>query len=123
MPKQIVAPQHVTCRVKNPQTIGFSAREIKQRIIDSCIQLVLQADCGDDVNAVTVLRLGSFEVRLSRFSSDNVMHGVPRLWLEAFSHVNRSCIDSYGCSEFDEADLEIALDLILHTYRRSLCVD
>ncbi len=89
------------------------ADEIEQRIIRAYVQLVFQAPDEDGLRTITVAQLQAVEVRLTELSQGKVDLKIPPFWLEIFSLPDLASIDSYGCFDFDEAELATAVDLVL----------
>jgi hypothetical protein len=62
---------------------------------------------------VTVAQFYSLEVRLTEFPDAYMTQDRPPLWVEIYSHVTCSLVDSCGCFEFNEEELSTAAGLIL----------
>jgi|UPI00055D773D hypothetical protein len=87
--------------------------DIEQQIIRAYVQLVFAAENTAGVRTTLVARLCSLEVRLSELPDASVLQDLPPFWLEIYSHITRSTVDSLGCFEFDEAELAMAVELVL----------
>lgn len=59
-------------------------------------------------------RFGALEVRLTEVPTRDLPSTMPSFWIEVYSHVNRSIIDSCGLFEFDEQELATAVEVIAH---------
>jgi hypothetical protein len=93
--------------------------QIEQQIIRAYIQLALAPDHATARRTATLARFGALEVRLSEVPQpEGVPPAVPPFWLEVYSHVSNSTIDSCGCFEFDEDELLTAVELILDARQR-----
>jgi hypothetical protein len=95
--------------------------EIEQRIIRAYVQLMFAAEHTAGIRTTLVARFCSLEVRLSEFPDASIAQDLPPFWLEIYSHATRSTVDSLGCFEFDEAELALAVELVLKArHRREL---
>jgi hypothetical protein len=95
------------------------ADEIEQRIIQAYVQLVFQAPDEDGLRTITVAQLQAIEVRLTELRQSKADPKIPPFWLEIFSLPDFASIDSYGCFDFDEAELATAVDLVVTVARNS----
>ena len=89
---------------------------VEEQIIRAYVRLALTDD-ADGSRTVTLARLGSLEVRLTEMPRMELA-GVPPFWLEICSLRTGSTLDSLGCFEFDEDELEAAVDFICHAEQR-----
>jgi hypothetical protein len=92
--------------------------EVEQRIIRAYVQLVFAQDNLDGSRIVTVAQFGALEVRLSELPLVQKHPDVPQFWLEMYSHASFSTLDSYGCFDFDEAELAAAVEFVFEAERR-----
>jgi hypothetical protein len=92
--------------------------EIEQRIIRAYVQLSFAHDNLDGSRAVTVAQFGALEVRLSELPRVRKHPDVPQFWLEMYSHVSFSTLDSYGCFDFNESELAAAVEFVFEAERR-----
>jgi hypothetical protein len=83
---------------------------VEEQIIRAYMRLALTDD-ADGSRTVTLARLSSLEVRLTEIPRTELA-GVPPFWLEICSPWTGSTLDSLGCFEFDEHELEVAVDFI-----------
>jgi hypothetical protein len=93
------------------------ADDIELRIIRAYVQLVFQAPDEDGLRTITAAQLRAIEVRLTELSQSKVDPKIPPFWLEIFSLPDFASIDSYGCFDFDEAELATAVELVLTVAR------
>jgi hypothetical protein len=54
--------------------------------------------------AISLVRFGSYEVRLVEFAQDNSAHDT-QLWIELYAHNLQRRLDSCACSDLEEAAL------------------
>jgi hypothetical protein len=97
--------------------IGMNPDEIEQRVIRAYIQLAYTPET-DGSRMVTVARLGVLEARLIEIPDAQVMPGLPSRWLELYSHAKHTVVDSCGCTELDEYELDQAVELIASAQQR-----
>jgi hypothetical protein len=83
---------------------------IEQQIIRAYVQLALtdDADCS---RTVTLTRLSGLEVRLTEVPRTE-QPNLPPFWLEIHSLTTGSAIESFGCFEFDDDELEAAVEFV-----------
>jgi hypothetical protein len=83
---------------------------IEQQIIRAYVQLALtdDADCS---RTVTLARLSGLEVRLTEVPRTE-QPDLPPFWLEIHSLATGSTVDSFGCFEFDDDELEAAVEFV-----------
>jgi hypothetical protein len=67
---------------------------------------------------VTLGRFGSLEVRLTEMPCEG-SPTLPRFWLELYAAGSGSVIDSLGCVDFDEDELEAAVTFVQGAMHRS----
>jgi hypothetical protein len=89
---------------------------IAQQIIRAYVQLAMTHDV-DGSRTVTLARRGGLEVRLTEAVSME-RADLPPFWLEIHSLATASTIDSFGCFEFDEDELEAAVDFVCEVKQR-----
>lgn len=89
---------------------------IEQGIIRAYVQLVF-APRTDHRRSVTLGWLGAREVRLTEIEAGRVVPGTPPFWIEIFCHISRATIDSCGCYEFDDDEIQAAVELIMGVVR------
>src|SRR5688572_17827420 len=91
----------------------LAADEIEQRILRTYVQLAVTPERADGSRSATLARFGALEVRLTECAQPaGTLPAVPPFWLEIYSHDTGSTVDCCGCSEFDEAELATATELI-----------
>jgi hypothetical protein len=89
---------------------------IEQQIIRAYVRLVMAAD-ERGARTVTFARLAGLECRLTEtFMPD--APGVPSFWLEIHSLATDTILDSFGCFEFDEDELNAAIDFVWEGQQR-----
>jgi hypothetical protein len=91
---------------------------VEQKIIRAYVRLMFTPEQGNGCRTITILRVGSLEVRLSEHHQDYDLPTFPPLWVEVYSHASHSVIAFCGCYEFDEDELDAAVDLALSAYTR-----
>jgi hypothetical protein len=123
-PFPALAPGSSIRQVKTlPKT---SSIELEAQLMEAQARLQRLPPGGDVPGTVTLVRLGSFEVRLLRPPS--VLPASPaRVWLELFDHDRQFSIDSVGVC--DIADTVVAADELIdratklsenpHSWRRT----
>jgi len=111
------------CRIDGDHSLSsdLCSDEIEQQIIRAYVRLVFAAENTAGVRTTLVARFCSLEVRLSELPDASGVQDLPPFWLEIYSHTTRSTVDSLGCFEFDQAELAMAVDLVLKArHRREL---
>ncbi|MBM6580828.1 hypothetical protein ILT44_11595 [Microvirga sp. BT689] len=81
------------------------------------VQLAVAPDDAEGARAVTLFRLGSLEVRLTE-TAQNLLEGLPPVWLELRSPLNGAIVDSLGCHDFDEDELAAAVAFVIEAAQR-----
>jgi hypothetical protein len=61
--------------------------------------------------------LGACEVSLTETAPHGTLAGTPPFWLETYCRASGRILDSCGCFEFDDAELEAAVQLVMETGR------
>jgi hypothetical protein len=89
---------------------------IEQRIIRAYVQLAVTDDT-DCSRTVTLGRLCGLEVRLTE-APRTQQPDLPPFWLEIHSLATGSITESFGCFEFDDNELEAALDFVWEAKHR-----
>ena len=89
---------------------------IEQQIIRAYVRLVTTDDAGG-ARTVTLARLDGLELRLTEAPMLDAP-GVPPFWLEVHSLVTDMTLDSFGCFEFDEDELNAAVDFVWEAQQR-----
>jgi hypothetical protein len=90
---------------------------IEQQIIRAYVRLATEPDGADGSRTVTLARFGGLEVRLTEVPQQG-RSDLPPFWLEIHSLVRGVTIDSIGCFEFDEDELEAIVDFICEAKQR-----
>ena len=90
--------------------------QIEQRIIRAYVRLVM-ADDVEGTRTVTFARLAGLEARLTEAPVPD-MPDVPPFWLEIHSVATGTTLDSLGCFEFDEDELNAAVDFVWESQQR-----
>jgi hypothetical protein len=70
---------------------------------------------GNGSKAVSLVRIGSYEVRLVEFAQVNSTHDT-QLWVELYAHNLQCGLDSCACSDLEEAAL--AADALISQARQ-----
>ena len=87
-----------------------SRDQIEQQIIRAYVRLALRDD-ADWSRTVTLARLSGLEVRLIEATWTKQLE-LPPFWLELHSVATGTTIDSIGCFDFGEDELEAAVDFV-----------
>jgi hypothetical protein len=98
------------------RTLDLCPDLIEQRIICAYIGLLFTPQIGR-CRVTTVGWLGTCEVRLTETALDDAPAGTPPFWLEIYCHASGKTLDSCGCFEFDDVELETAVQLVMETGR------
>jgi len=114
----VSASDRRTQRLPSHRAARLCPDEVEQRIIRAYVQLLFAHDNLDGSRIVTVAQFGALEVRLSELPSVQKHPDVPQFWLEMYSHASLSTLDSYGCFDFDEAELAAAVEFVFEAERR-----
>jgi hypothetical protein len=96
--------------VADPLCSDPSPDLIAQRIILAYVQLAV-APKNAASRTVVIARHGGIEVRLTEVLVD-AKPGLPPFWLEIHSYASGATIDSFGCHEFDEDELDAAVAFV-----------
>ncbi len=112
VPHSHAAPLNVTLA-------PMDADEIEQRIIRAYLRLAFTPPERNGSRAVTIVRFGGLEARLTEVPADELPPGMPSFWLEVYSSVTRSIVDSCGCTEFDDQELAAAVEMITNARQRA----
>jgi hypothetical protein len=87
-----------------------SRDQIEQQIIRAYVRLALSND-ADWSRTATLARLSGLEVRLTEATWSEQLE-LPQFCLELHSVTTGTTIDSIGCFDFGEDELEAAVDLV-----------
>ncbi|MCB5176964.1 MULTISPECIES: hypothetical protein [Microvirga] len=86
---------------------------IEEELIRGYIRLALTPDQASGMRTITLAQFGALEVRLTELTSRDEATPMPPFWVEIYSHACGSVVDSCGCFEFDEDELNRAVELVL----------
>jgi hypothetical protein len=89
---------------------------IEQQIIRAYVRLVTAANDGG-ARTVTFARLAGLECRLTETFMPEAPD-VPPFWLEIHSPTTGTTLDSLGCFEFDEDEMNAAVDFVWEGQQR-----
>ena len=89
---------------------------VEEQIIRAYIRLVFAQDQTNGTRTITILRVGSLEARLTELCQDFDLPTFPPLWVELYCHTRKSVLASCNGYEFDEAEIDAAVELILSAY-------
>ncbi len=98
------APRAATCRER-----------IEEEIIRGYVRLACAPDYAGS-RTIILGQFGALEVRLTENPHDEPP-SVPPFWLEIYSHACDSVVGKCGCYEFDETELNAAVDLVAAAYK------
>ena len=91
---------------------------VEQEIIRAYVRLVFTPEQGNGSRTITIMRVGSIDVRLTEHHQNYDLPTFPPLWVELYSSESSSIIAYCGCYEFDEDELDTAVELALSAYTR-----
>jgi hypothetical protein len=89
---------------------------VEQEIIRAYIQLIFAPLQGNGSRTISIVRVGSLEARVTEHHQDYDLPTFPPLWVEVYSHASNSVIAFCGSYEFDEDELDAAVELVLSAY-------
>jgi hypothetical protein len=89
---------------------------IEEQVIQAYVRLVFAPLQGNGSRTIIIMRVGSLDVRLTEHHQDYDLPTFPPLWVELYSPASNSVIDYCGCYEFDEDELDAAVELALSAY-------
>ena len=92
---RLIAPPNPTSRQIENLPYTSSRAELETQLIGAHARLQRIRREGDVPAMVTLVRLGSFEVRLIQ-PVQHLSEGAPVFWMELFDHDRRLSIDSVG---------------------------
>jgi hypothetical protein len=92
---RLIAPPNPTSRQVENLPYTSSRAELETQLIGAHARLQRIQRDGDVPAMVTLVHLGSFEVRLIQ-PPQNLPEGAPVFWMELFDHDRRLSIDSVG---------------------------
>jgi len=96
--------------------IAAKRDRIEEQIIRAYVRLALTPDQANGSRTISVVQFGALEVRLTeRFPADP-SSPAPPFWVEIYSHATGVVVESCGCFEFDEDELNAAVELILEAH-------
>jgi hypothetical protein len=85
---------------------------IEQQIIRAYVRLACAPHQANGPRTLVVAQFGALEVRLTERPPSSDFPELPPFWVEIYSHASGSVTDSCGCYEFDEPELNAAIDLV-----------
>ena len=95
---------------------------VEQQIIRAYVRLVFAQDQKNDSRTTTIMRVGTLEVRLTELCQDYDLPTFPPLWVELYCHASESVVAFCNGYEFDEGEIDAAVELILSAYNRLACL-
>jgi hypothetical protein len=106
-----------------PISLGLShvvdPDQLELGILLAYVQLAAMPHQANGERTATLAKFGSVEVRLTELTKlEGTTPHVPPFWLEVYSHSAHSVVDSCGCFEFNEVELDTAADLVWDAGRR-----
>ncbi len=96
-----------------PLAAGTEPDQIGRHLIEAYVQLAVTPPGPDGSRTVVIERLGGVTVHLTELPRQHIPSTMPHLWLEIFSSVSGSPMDSYGCFDLGEDELMAATQLIV----------
>jgi hypothetical protein len=91
---------------------------VEQEIIRAYIRLIFAPLKQNGSRTITILRVDTLEARVTELHQDYDLPTFPPLWVEIYSHASNSVIAFSGSYEFDEIELDAAVELVLSAYTR-----
>jgi hypothetical protein len=103
---------------RNParRTLDLCPDLIEQRIIRAYVGLGFAPHIHGR-RITTVGWLGPREVRLAEAAPNAADAGMPPIWVEVYCHHRGTVLDACGCFDFDDSELEAAVDLVMKAGR------
>jgi hypothetical protein len=95
---------------------------IEQQIIRAYVRLVFAQDQKNDSRTTTIMRVGTLEVRLTELCQDYDLPTFPPLWVELYCCMSESVVAFCNGYEFDEGEIDAAVELVLSAYSRLACL-
>ena len=89
---------------------------IEERIIRAYVRLVFAPDQDSGSRTIPIMSIGSLDVRLTEVCHDDELPTFQPLWVEVYSHASNSVIAFCGSYEFDEEEIDAAVDLVVSAY-------
>jgi hypothetical protein len=72
------------------------------RLIRAYLNLFVAPPAKDGSKITSLIRCGSYEVRLFEFAPESAAETFP-LWMELYAHDSQLALDSFGCDDFEAA--------------------
>ncbi|MBD2746172.1 hypothetical protein IC232_05595 [Microvirga sp. BT688] len=91
---------------------------VEQKIIRAYVRLMFAPEQGTGSRTITIMRVGTLDVRLTEHLQNFDLPTFPPLWVELYSPESSSVVAYCGCYEFDEDELDAAVELVLSAYTR-----
>jgi len=105
----------MTQLVKQTAAMAVTAlcrNRIEEQVIRAYVHLAFMPDQGNRLRTLIVARFGALEIRMSENLQEEGPPLAPPFRIEIYSHVNDTVLDSGDYFEFDEDELEAAVELI-----------
>jgi hypothetical protein len=91
---------------------------VEQEIIRAYVRLVFAQDQKNGSRTITIMRVGTLEVRLTELCQDYDLPTLPPLWVELYCCASESVVAFCNGYEFDEGEINAAVELVLSAYSR-----
>jgi hypothetical protein len=91
---------------------------IEEQIIRAYVRLVFAQDQKNGSRTITILRVGNLEVRMTELCQNYDLPTFPPLWVEHYCRASRSVVAFCNGYEFDEDEIDAAVELVLSAYAR-----
>jgi hypothetical protein len=95
---------------------------VEQQIIRAYVRLVFAQDQRNGSRTITIMSVGTLEVRLTEFCQDYDRPTFPPLWVELYCCASESVVAFCNGYEFDEDEIDAAVELVLSAYSRLACL-
>ena len=91
---------------------------VEEQIIRAYVRLCFAHDQKNGSRTITIMRVGTLEVRLTELRQDYDMPTFPPLWVELYCRASKSVVAFCNGYEFDEDEMDAAVELVLTAYSR-----
>lgn len=91
---------------------------VEQQIVRAYVQLVFAHDQKNGSRTITIMRVGTLEVRLTELCQNYDVPTFPPLWVELYCWASGSVVAFCNGFEFDEDEINAAADMVLSAYSR-----
>ena len=89
---------------------------VEEQIIRAYVRLVFAQDQKNGSRTITIMHVGNLEVRMTELCQDYDLPTYPPLWVELYCRASKSVIAFCNGYEFDEDEIDAAVELVLSAY-------